>query len=106
MKKLNILAAALFCCCGLSAHALSIMPPDESFVYTYDQNKDNKLNLKEFLAIKKSPDSKLTWSFAIDRASFKTLDRNRDGFLDDKDKLPIGFTQDVYDAIQCWARCE
>lgn len=106
MKKLNILIAVLFCCCGWSAHALSISSPDKSFVYAYDHNDDNKLSLKEFLAIKKSPDSKLTWSFTIDSTSFKTLDHNRDGFLDDKDELPIGFTQDVYDYIQCWPHCE
>lgn len=106
MKKFNILTAILFCCCTLPAHALSIAQPNESFVYTYDKNGDNKLSLKEFLTIKKSPDSKLTWNFTIDRTSFKTLDRNRDGFLDSKDELPIGYTQDVQDYIQCWPRCE
>lgn len=106
MKNIKMIVALLLCCCALPAQALSIAPPDTSFIYSFDKNGDNKLSLKEFLAIKKSSDDKLVWDFPITQNSFKKLDRNKNGFLDEKDELPIDYTKDVYDYIQCWPRCE
>lgn len=88
-----------------SAQALSIAPPDESFIYKFDKNGDHKLNLKEFLAVKKSSVKNLVFDFPITQQSFKKLDRNKNGFLDAYDYLPISYTQEVYDYIQCWPRC-
>lgn len=88
-----------------SAQALSIAPPDESFIHTFDKNRDRKLSLKEFLAIKKSSAENLVFDFPITQQSFKKLDRNKNGFLDAYDNLPIAYTQEVYDYIQCWPRC-
>lgn len=107
MNKTHILTAALLCCGTLSAHALDIAPPEDSFVRTYDQNGDHKLNLKEFLAVKPSPSSShLKWDFPVSRDGFKALDKNRDGFLDGKDQLPVAYTQDFWDEIKCRPACE
>ncbi|WLF84253.1 hypothetical protein [Moraxella sp. ZY210820] len=89
-----------------SVQALSIAPPDESFIYKFDNNGDHKLNLKEFLAVKRSSAEDLVFDFPITQQSFKKLDRNKNGFLDEFDNLPIAYTQEIYDYIQCWPRCE
>lgn len=106
MKNMKIIIAVLSCCCILPARALSIAAPDTTFIYLFDKNNDSKLSLKEFLDIKKSSSGKLVWEFPITQDSFKKLDRNKNGFLDKEDELPIDYTQDVYEYILCWPHCE
>lgn len=104
-SKISILAVLLLGMSTLPASALDVMPPNESFIYAFDQNRDGKLNLKEFLSIKKSPDGVLVWDFPINRASFKMLDKNRNGYLEQKDALPIRFTDEFNDCISRWPSC-
>lgn len=100
-----------------SAQALSPAPPEQRFIYAFDKNGDHKLNLKEFLTAKKSLEKGLNsyqkplidgldWDFSIKKSSFKKLDRNKDGFLDYKDELPIYYREEFSDYIQCLTNCE
>lgn len=106
MKNMKIIVVALLCCSTFPAQALDIASPDTSFIYSFDKNDDNKLSQKEFLSIRKSSDNTLAWDFLITQDSFKKLDRNKNGFLDGQDELPIDYTQEFYDYILCWPQCE
>lgn len=103
---MKIIVVALLCCSAFPAQALDIVSPDVSFIYSFDKNGDNKLSQKEFLTIRKSSDSQLVWDFPITQNSFKKLDRNKNGFLDEKDGLPIDYTQEFYDYALCWPYCK
>ena len=76
---------------ALPAHALDIPAPSEAFIRQFDRNQDQRLSLTEFLAIRGQSQKHLRWTLAIDRATFRRLDRNRNGYLDGGDEL-----QDVH----------
>lgn len=98
----HIVLTAL-CLCAAPAYALSIASPDESFIYSYDQNDDQRLSLKEFLAINPSSTGDLVLSFPIKRDSFRRLDRNRNGYLEVRDRLEgIGYSERVNCYISHW----
>ena len=92
---------------AVSAYALSVASPDASFIYAYDKNGDNKLSLKEFLSIDPSSTGSLVLTFPISRDSFRKLDRNRNGYLDVRDRLEgIGYSESMNCYISNWPRSE
>lgn len=114
MKK--ILFISLLMLLGSSAQALSAALPEQIFIYAFDKNGDHKLNLKEFLTAQKSLEKGLNsyqkplidgldWDFPIQKSSFQKLDRNKDGFLDYHDELPIRYKLVTDDDIQCSPSC-
>lgn len=99
LRLLPVLSCGLL---SLPAHALSVMPPAQSFITRFDRNGDGKLNVSEFLAIGADQTGDLRWRFPLTREGFRTLDRDRNGYLDDVDELPVDFSPEVNEYIQCW----
>lgn len=102
-KRFTVL---FLCFYSISAHSLSPALPDESFIRIFDKDGDYKLNLKEFLVVKKSSAENLDWDFPVTQSSFKTLDRNKNGFLDIKDKLPIYYSKEFSEYALCLSNRE
>lgn len=89
-----------------SSWALSVAPPYEGLMYTYDKNKDGKLSLKEFLAIQPPTESSVL-SFSISRESFRQLDINRNGYLETQEIAGrVGFSEEMNCYITYWPRSE
>ena len=79
MKKTLLFVFAL-CCSAAPSYALDVESPSETFIREADRNHDNKVSLKEFLAIGRVPEG-LVISFPITRESFRRLDTDRNGYL-------------------------
>ncbi len=101
MRLLPVLSCSLL---SLSAHALDVMSPAQSFITRFDRNGDGKLNVSEFLAIRADQTGDLRWQFPLTREGFHALDRDRNGYLDNADELPVDFSPEVNEYIQCWPR--
>lgn len=106
MKKSTLFVCLSFCCYSQIASALSVAPPWDSFVYTFDKNADNRLSMPEFLAVKKENADALVWNFDINQQTFKRMDKNRNGFLEPEEIDGVGYSERVNQEIQCWPMCE
>lgn len=85
MKKTLLFVFAL-CCSAAPSYALDVESPSETFIREADKNHDNKVSLKEFLAIGRVPEG-LAVSFPITRESFRRLDTDRNGYLNKRDQM-------------------
>lgn len=83
MKKYLTLSALCLVILAPNAYACSQMPPEHGFIYQNDKNQDGKLTQKEWKS------AKLDNYFVAFRLgnvqAFKRLDKDKDGFLDDKE---------------------
>ena len=85
MKK-NLLFVFALCCSAAPSYALDVADPSETFIREADKNHDNKVSLREFLAIGRVPEG-LVVSFPITRESFRRLDTDRNGYLNKRDQM-------------------
>lgn len=85
MKKTLLFVFAL-CCSAAPSYALDVADPSEIFIREADKNHDNKVSLREFLAIGRVPEG-LVVSFPITRESFRRLDTDRNGYLNKRDQM-------------------
>jgi len=94
MKK-NLLFVFALCCSAAPSYALDVADPSETFIREADKNHDNKVSLKEFLAIGRGKEflaigrvpEGLAVSFPITRESFRRLDTDRNGYLNKRDQM-------------------